>query len=354
MTEAWKLLDPELRRYIDYLQRNLLSEGSEAAHDPTRYMTWISANRGRLIEIASNSGASADLVDEMEAQLAEHKPMSSFDSVVARSIFQPMVDDVLLASEALGMRPQRPVIFANSTDVGPSAAARPSSGEHLLFAGAGTFAFCNYWAKLIAQISVQFHAQFGGLRMTRDRLLKSAAMERGPFVDACRLVLYCGQAGSAIGFGEVVTSVPSNAFRMELLCAMELFVVAHEVGHCFVEERRGPEHPVGPEEELTCDAYALAISRSVGNTRNNWSAFCGAGGVLTLRTTDLCFPHHDGIAPNPLLGPHPVSARRISSLERLVNRFTDSDQVTQSEMYLRELHEIVDVVSYLSEEALRT
>jgi hypothetical protein len=137
-------VDEELQRYIEYLQKSLLSPGSEPAHDTAGFRQWVATNRHRLESITQLSGGTAEAVDELERELARYAPRSVFDSFTASAIFGPILRRVLAAASGANLAPRRPIRFANSTDVSVSAAARPSSGEHLLFAGVGTSAFCNY------------------------------------------------------------------------------------------------------------------------------------------------------------------------------------------------------------------
>ncbi len=130
-------MDEELQRYIEYLQRSLLSPGSELAHDTAAFRQWVTNNRARLDSIAQLSGGTAETVDALERPLAHYAPRSIFDSFTASAIFGPILETVLDAAREANLAPQRQILFANSTDLSASAAARPSSGEHLLFAGVG-------------------------------------------------------------------------------------------------------------------------------------------------------------------------------------------------------------------------
>jgi len=98
-------IDAELQRYITHLQAQLLTEGSEAVHDPDIHLAWVRANRSRRVAIAQASGLPVEAVDGTEAQLDQHQPSSTFDSGPAHAIFSPMLEAVLMTGEQLVLAP---------------------------------------------------------------------------------------------------------------------------------------------------------------------------------------------------------------------------------------------------------
>jgi hypothetical protein len=284
-------MDAELLRYVEYLQRGLLTRGFERAHDTGAFQHWVASHHAELIEMAQRSGGSAQTADELERHIARYTPRSAFDSVSASAIFEPILDRVLAAAQELNLAPERLVVFANSTDVSVSAAARPSSAEHLLFAGVGTYAFCNYWAKVLARIASALHRRFGGAPMTPARLMEIFSTHDALAREAIQLALYCKFTGTAVGYGVLEGSAETAPFRLEVLRAMETFVIAHEVGHCYFEERRERGHDLTAlQEEAACDQYAWVVSRAIGNRDRSWIAFTGAGAYIFLRFATTCAP----------------------------------------------------------------
>ena len=134
----------ELQRYIAYLQQSRSTPGWQVPNDPQRLRGWIIQNRARMEDLAAKFGGDAEVVNEFERQLSEFQPASEFDAFTAKAIFEPVLREVLAAASECSLAPSRKVVFCNDTDVSPSAAVIPSSSEHLLFAGVGTYAFCNY------------------------------------------------------------------------------------------------------------------------------------------------------------------------------------------------------------------
>lgn len=336
-------MDDEFRRYIEFLQRNLLTSGFEKAHDTAAFRRWVANNRRQLDVIAPHSGGTAETVDEMERALAQYAPESVFDSFTAEGVSGPILARVLSAASDNGLAPLRDILFANSTDVSPSAAARPSSAEHLIFAGVGTFAFCNYWAKIIAGIAHTFHMKFGRTAMTAASLREVFSSETPLIVEAVRLALYCKYLGSAVGYGQMKGAVATAAFRLELLGAMETFVVGHEVGHCYFEERRADKESFSEYEESACDLYSLTVSRASGNRHNSWIAFNGAGAYLFLRVAAICSPirtRESGWNPST----HPASKVRAEAVREASIEATEEDQRPAVSAYLRDFQELCDEI----------
>lgn len=338
-------LEGELRRYVSHLQSQMLSEGSEAVHDPVVFSAWRAANREKLIQTAQLSGGTAEVVDLISVQADQHALPSKFESFPAHAIFGPILEMALSKSDQLTLRPRRPVLLANSTDIGVSPRVLPSPvAEHLVFAGAGTFSFCNYWAKLVTHIAQQFHAHHGPEAMTQDRLLASCARDNRHFLEACKLAAYCRTTGSAVGFGVMPSTPEAASFRMTLVRAMELFAVAHEVGHCYLEERADSSSAVNASDEFTCDAYALTVSRAASIANSDWCAFTGAGGLLLLMLAGICFPDRQFAENQPS---HPTIDSRVENLCQLIMDNTAVDQRESTLSYLLDLKCICAVVSLL-------
>lgn len=339
----------ELHRYIEYLQKSRSSDVWQAAHDTQKYREWITTNRQRLEQIAFDVGSTSEAVDDFEKQLAAFAPSSQFDSFTARAIFQPILAEVLAAARESSLAPTRNIVFCNDTDVSPSASVIPSSSEHLLFAGVGTYAFCNYWAKAISGITTSYAKQFLTPSFTAERLQELWQRESEPLITAAKLAVYCRMFGSAVGFGVMPGRRSEAAFRLELLHAMETFAIAHEVGHCYFEEKH-PGKPNAPADEYACDLYALPISRAVGNRRQSWSAFCGAGAYVFLRAAATSLGEELG---RHAVTSHPYARERAKRLVEITMTYIDRDQADAVENYLRDFRVVFDNLDQGVERALQ-
>lgn len=322
----------ELQRYIEHLQRQMRTEWADTVlnrHSGT--------DRGisdeKLQKVAADVGGGHELAQEAAKYLSsESHTDSDYDSPVARRIFSPLLEKVLSAAAKLGLGLSREVILANSTDAHPTSSSVPSSHKHLLFAGAGTYAFCNYWAKVVANVALACNEEFGGVAMTRSRLRRLWHRDVDLIATPLRLAVYCRLLGSVIGFGRLPTTPAVTGFRVELLSAMETFAVAHEIGHCFLEERE-PNRPQSANDELLCDAYGFAITRSIGSTSDNWSMTSGAAAYTFLRAASVSLPN-----PSPKgNSSHPASEVRAAAVFELATAGMSRRRGGPIRRYLREI-----------------
>jgi hypothetical protein len=141
--------EQENLRYVAYFQRQLVREGSERFL--VEQKAWFERNRSRL-------AAEYDSITKVR-QLSlgadgnpyiTHRDSTEFDSLTARQIFMPILEQALRAAAELGYPIKRPVTFANSPGIEPDARGLPSTDRHILFIGQGISVFCNYWSKVFA------------------------------------------------------------------------------------------------------------------------------------------------------------------------------------------------------------
>jgi hypothetical protein len=339
----------ELQRYIEYLQKSNLTPGSDFTHNTKAFHQWMETHRRQLSDLAKRVGGTLELVDELEQRLANMHPTSEFDSFTARAIFEPILAEVLSATSKTPLSVKRSIVFANHTDISPSAAAMPSSGEHFLFAGVGTFAFCNYWAKTIAVIATSYQKRFGSIPFTQERLHELWSADLALLINTIKLALYCRTFGSLVGFGSMPAKLAETPFRMELLWAMEVFVVAHEVGHCYFEEKT-PNQPPSKDDEFACDFYALPILRNLGNRQNSWAAFSGVGAYVFIRAAAIsALPQH--CCHSDKESTHPAPHERAKAVFATIISVTAEDQVAAVKSYLNDFELLFNELDSITENA---
>jgi hypothetical protein len=108
--------------------------------------------------------------------------------------------------------------------------------------------------------------------------------------------------GSVIGYGQVVQPASYLAYRLQVLRAMEVFVVSHEFAHLVVEEQLPKFQGVLDTEtsrdlEYFSDRLALQISRHYGNHEDNFLAFTGIGAILFFRACKCLSLHERSLQP---------------------------------------------------------
>lgn len=306
----------EDKRYVEYLQRQLQREGSEQYF--AGHKAWFDSNRVSLAEQYRSLNLAKDSSAGGLAQaLLDHTGQGPHEDFFASQIFEPLLQKALRICRKGNIAPKLPVRFANSPGFEPSPAAVPSTVEHLLFAGQGTFAFCNYWAKVFSSAI----AEVGSLPRMQRRSPKAAIAklrEGKTLSDATRLALRYALTDSLVGFGRIEQPKELHASRVLLINAMEIFIVGHEIGH-FTSHEKGPESSGGlsPSEsralEFECDAVGLAVSTVYGQDENNAFAFQLIGAVLFFYALRIGEQAKAIIlnAETPMSDSHPSAEERI-------------------------------------------
>src|SRR2546425_9401891 len=138
-------------RYIEYLQKGLIRPDWDGVFDSKAVAKWYVNNRSRLSERSAARGQ-GDLIIHLERLAREFEPTTRFERFETAAIFGPLLERVKQAAQVMGLKSVRGIRIATSTEIGVTAMARPTSGEHILFIGPGTWAFCNYWAKAVTAV----------------------------------------------------------------------------------------------------------------------------------------------------------------------------------------------------------
>ncbi|GAB2889023.1 hypothetical protein GCM10027046_16840 [Uliginosibacterium flavum] len=268
----------ECQRYLEYLQRTLVREGSEEFLQGQKQ--WFEKNREAIAQEYSTKLKGSGLATSVMTYSAQ----GEYDDFFSRQIFEPLLAKVLAIASNMGVSPERPVRFANSPDVAPSAAALPSTSEHVLFAGLGTSAFCNYWAKVFSAAIAEVSTLSKKKRQSTPELIKK--LRAGPVImDAARLAGRYALSESLVGYGKLEQRTELLPVRVLLLNAMEVFVVAHEVAHFVAHEEFADTAGIRPgstskQHEMECDAFALAVCTEYGVREKNAFAFQLIGPLL--------------------------------------------------------------------------
>jgi len=270
-------------RYIEYLQEGLLAPGWDGPFDSKAIREWYAKNGFRQSRVGKTSIAQGqeDLVLHLERFAREFEPGTRFERFETETIFEPLLERVKQAAQAPGLKPGRGIRIATSTEIGATALARPTSDEHLLFIGPGTWAFCNYWAKAVTAVvrtiaRARPNEHIGAVE-DFEACLKT---DPSGLVLSGRLALYYGIFGTLLGFGEVEQPQDYLSYRLTLLDAMETFVVSHEYAH-FVAHERIPRVS-GQDLEMLCDEMGLQLSRNCAYPEDGGLEFTGVGSPCLL------------------------------------------------------------------------
>lgn len=321
----------ERLRYVESFQKQLVTQGSEGFLAGQKL--WFERNRERLArEFSAINAARPEPASAIPNPFLTHRDKTEYDSVFAHQIFTPMLERALKAAAELGYVLHRPATVANSPGVEPTAAALPSTDSHTLFIGHGTSSFCNYWAKVFAAV-IYGVGSLSPSERTPESVVES--IRSNPImVPAAKLVLRYASSESLLGFGELKQANHLSAFRLELVEAMETFIVGHEVGHFILHEQFPQDNGMPPgksarEMELECDLIGLRICSKVGQLEGNFSARHLVGPLLLFCMLQLCEDAKDMLCGQSgvVSESHPSVTERIRHLMCFAR--TDPDGMLQ-------------------------
>jgi hypothetical protein len=279
------------QRYIEYFQRQLVREGSDSFLRD--HQLWLEKNRTVFAERFRQIGIGhEEPASGLADSVLSHRNQGDYDSFFARQIFQPLVRKALDICNEGGFPLKNPVKFVNSPGLEPSPAALPSSIEHLLFMGQGTFAFCNYWCKIFSSAMAEVSKLSSEERKSTEAIFNKLKSSQA-LLDATRLSVHYANFNSVLGFGRIEHPKNLVTIRALLVNSMEIFVVGHEIGHLLAHESHPETHgiPEGTclkEHELECDAVGLAISTAYGVREENGFAFQLIGALLFFYALHTC------------------------------------------------------------------
>lgn len=323
-------ISDDLNRYVEYLQRQLITPETEDLANSER--AWFLENRERirleLQEMSAKFDGEADQpFKRLERSIADFKPTTAYDSFHAKGIFLPIVERIRGYMRKGGIQLKSDIIFASSPAVGPNAVSRPSAGGHMLFVGRGTFAFCNYWAKVFTDIMAELRdrATEPYRRLSRDDVREILQEEPvGGLV--LMMAMYYAARGTLIGFGRVEQPEERHLGRAAMVTAMETFVVGHEIHH-FVAEEAYPEtgglSKTATEKDLetACDIFALSMCTVYGAEDDNPFALLCTGPLQLFWAIKICEDARSkilGLEPH-VSATHPPLEERIALIPKLVS-----------------------------------
>lgn len=321
----------ELERYVQYLQKQLVTPGSEAWSDHELVREWVSANRAKLRALLPSASTADQITDEYVRFVTEFECSGPYDSASASAIFGPLMDRIIAANRTAGLRTVRPISLVNSPAIEATPFSRSTDGVHIIFAGHGTFSFCNYWAKIFVSL---------GEAQARSKERSFSGLAIDAIRNASKLALYYACTGTVLGFGILESPHRLLPLRVAYLQAMELFCLGHEVGHCIADDVDDRYRGVLSDEdhrelELLCDRIGICSSR-IASSDDNWAGFCGAGAALMIYAHEICRNAQSRCASKSEASPHrhPPLAERIRVVREQVVSTSPADQVAAASAYL--------------------
>jgi hypothetical protein len=351
------MLDPELVRYIEYLQRQMIDPAYAEAMEPSRLVEWLKSSPESLRRLYEDHfGKNPEIFDEHVSEALRFEPQFAHDTFHSSAAFLKVLKEVETVCRSLNVSPKNSVVLANNSSIGLSPLARPSTGDHVLFAGHGTMALCNYWAKSYSMLLYEFSQKSLPKPLNQVDLKPLVQQYPDPILLMSRLLLYYAYHETLLGFGEVPIRAEHQGLRLDLLKAMEIFAIGHEIGH-FVYEERNPSAGSSPgaehahKVEFFCDHYGQAISRWYGADSTNWSCFTNSGAIIYLHAGSLSLRLRKRLkgetSEDIASESHPRTWDRIERAVKIAIACVPDDQ---AEGVRRYLNEIVAVMRFVEAE----
>lgn len=338
----------ELLGYIEYLQKQMLTEGYKEVYKFENSLKWTQKNLSNLIEfvkIYPNIDHDA-LLNEYYFQIRKFEPVTPFDSLNAKAIFEPLFNEISQIAEELNIPLKNCVTISNSTSTSVTPLSRPTTG--ILFLGLGTYSFCNYWSKAFSLIANELAKSDSTETFEKSSFEKLFQSTPNILFLPLMLILHYGFFGTLVGFGKVVPNESQLAYRHELLEAMEVFIIAHEYIHFFAEENWEDYQGILSLEkskklELKCDLLGFTLCKYYGAKHNNWLAFSGAGPVIFFRLFKLCQDFQLLLNPQIISEEsHPLFDERLNQIVEMAEKGTPDDQAESVMSYLQDVNNIID------------
>ena len=208
-----------------------------------------------------------------------------------------------------------------------------------MFAGAGTFSFCNYWAKIFSTLLFEL-GEINHLDYDENSVILLLT-EKNIGINILRLVVHYSYAGTLSGFGKLEQDSKLMTGRALLVNAMEVFIIAHEVYHFKLEEDYPEQNGVPPdstvkEMELLCDSMSLAISTVYGKKNNNPFSFQFLAPLIFFHSLKICENGREYLLDEQKLkgDSHPTPQERIEWIYEFAKQAKVPSQVLESMQYI--------------------
>ena len=301
-------------RYINYFRDALMRDGAQQFWDG--HAAWFDRNRSRIAQEAEalkieKKGSTDAFADAIMLQPNEQIEKNVF----SESIFQPLLAEALAICHDAKTKPLLPVRLENSPAIEISPAALPSSAEHVIFIGLSTSSFCNYWSKIFSTAI----ANTVDLNERSPEAILKKLKEGSTLTDAIRLAVRHAITDSLLGFGKIEQAPELLGLRVSMLNAMEIFILAHEIGHLVNHEAHPATGGIPPggtsmDLELSCDVFGLSICSSYGFKHQNPLAMNLSGALLFLYALHICECAKQTLTktPTPPSQTHPSTEDRFA------------------------------------------
>jgi hypothetical protein len=346
-------------KYRHQLQAALAAKTGFLPKTLREQLQWIDDNATLMHAAAKASGASlgqeADTIEEYKKALLNTSPGSAFDDVNARQIIERVIKEIEEACRILEIPTRAGVVYGVAPENGLRASLLSvlQTEASIIDVTVPFLSFCNLITKTLARSLPQ---QLLGqqISISHDPSAVRLKLQNNPeLIDEwTRILASYAEFGLPPPRVQIVLDEATQALRIMLLKAVELFAIAHEYGHHVLmhgisDTSEPATDPILDEHQA--DFFASNISLVVGSHDEppNLYAMSGTGGLIILGMLDLVRravavleSGHDKPAP---LKTHPPLKERIRVIGLLDRTMAQSEAKIASEMraYFAEIIEVI-------------
>lgn len=260
-------------------------------------LQWMEDNKDLVLSVARGGFGDAEaIVEEYKQALLNTSPGSALDDTSARQILERVLKEIEDACRQNQIPVRSGVVFG----------VTPGFGLHISqFSVLGTQAsiievtipflvFCNLITKALALTLPQSPAGSSSVSVSNDPALVITRLQQSPHIvtEWTRILgAYAELGWPPLGI-HLVADAATQAVRVMLIRAVEIFVLAHEYGHHVM--RHGVTDSSAQVansfvEERQADIFARSACLAIGSrdAPPNFYAMTGTGGVIILGALDL-------------------------------------------------------------------
>jgi hypothetical protein len=263
-------------------------------------LKWMEENVALVSAIARGSaGAEGDaqaILEEYKKALLNTSEGSSYDDVNGRQIIERVIREIEQACHEHRIPIRSGVVYGISPKMGLLIAQSHvmQTGSSIIDVTIPFLTFCNLITKALAQSLPQAMLDNGLAGISNDPSAVRARLQSSPALvtEWTRIFGSYAELGWPPPGVHLISDITTQAVRLQLLRAVELFALAHEYGHHVMQHGITDSSADIPDpmiEEHQADLFARSASMAIGSQESvpNFYAMSGVGAVVILGALDL-------------------------------------------------------------------
>jgi hypothetical protein len=261
---------------------------------------WMEDNKDLVLSIARGSGEvqgdETAVLEEYKQALLNTPPGSALDDINARQILGRVIGEIEDACRLHQIPVRSGVVFGIAPELGLrlSQSSVLQTQASIIEATIPFLVFCNLVTKALARSLPQSPLGAHEVAVCNQPSEVLARLQRSPdlVIEWTRIFASYAELGWPPPGIHLISDIATQAVRIMLIRAVELFALAHEYGHHVMRHGVADTSEVTADsfvEEHQADIFARSVCLAIGSreTPPNFYAMSGTGGVIILGALDL-------------------------------------------------------------------